>query len=53
MSQYWQHDEPLKCTEGHSMIWLGSAYWICSECLDGKGTIWVQTPDYSSPSTVE
>lgn len=40
MSRYWQHNTPLKCPHGHTMIWLGSRYWIC-----GKGfcnTIYVQ-----------
>ena len=40
--KYWQHETPLKCPKGHTMIWLGSAFWIC-----GKGkcnTIYVQQP---------
>ncbi len=39
-SPYWQHREPLKCPKGHTMTWLGSAFWVC-----GKGkcnTIYVQ-----------
>jgi hypothetical protein len=39
-SSYWQHDEPLKCPKDHTMMWLGSAFWLC-----GKGkcnTIYVQ-----------
>lgn len=43
MSRYWQHNSPLKCPQGHEMVWLGSRFWIC-----GKGkcnTIYV---DHSS-----
>lgn len=37
-SRYWQHREPLQCPKRHLMTWLGSAFWICSECH----TIYVQ-----------
>lgn len=30
--QYWQHEKPLECPAGHKMLWLGGAWWICSEC---------------------
>lgn len=29
---YWQHETPIKCPKRHSMLWLGSVYWICSKC---------------------
>ena len=32
MSQFWQHEDPLRCPKRHLMIWLGSAFWICEKC---------------------
>jgi hypothetical protein len=31
-SPYWQHNDPISCPRRHLMIWLGSAFWICSKC---------------------
>ena len=25
----WQHENPLQCPKGHTMVWLGSAFWLC------------------------
>jgi hypothetical protein len=32
VSGYWQHIAPIECPEGHKMIWLGGAHWICEWC---------------------
>lgn len=38
MPSYWQHETPILCPKQHPMIWLGSTFWICSECK----TVYVQ-----------
>jgi hypothetical protein len=32
MLTYWQHERPLSCPKGHTMIWLGSVFWMCETC---------------------
>ena len=32
--KHWQHEDPIKCPDGHQMLWLGAAFWICEKCRE-------------------